>query len=580
MLRELHISNLAVIEDATIELGEGLNCFTGQTGAGKSLVIGAFELLLGQRSAGDLLRSGTEEGRVSGVFELTDPPLIKKLNDLADLGLDPQATPEQLLITRKLFSSGRTSVSINGQPATLTMLQTIGEYLVDVHGQHDHQYLLKPGNQLYMLDRFGECEAMRDAFAETAAQLRELRQRKKELQTSADLRRQQLDLYEFQAAEIDEAEPTDGEFDELDARFRVLKNLAKIQQDAGHAHAALYEADGSVAERLQAIVGVLRELAEIDEDLRGIAEEVKTSLATLQDASFALGRYLNRLDLDAGELGEIESRLNILNRLIQKYSEGSARLGGSLEDVLAYREKIDEEIKRLRSESSNLNEIDQQITPLAKRLEELGQALSEARQKAVKKLIPLVEDQLVELGMSEARLDAQFEKLSPSEISESGFDRFELLIQPNPGQEAKPLRRIASGGELSRIMLALKSILASSDRISVLVFDEVDANIGGRMGSVIGEKLRDLASHHQVLCITHLPQIAAYAPHHLRVAKEVIDGQTCTTVKPLKDEQRIDELAEMLTGKDATATTRKQAQELMGRAAERRLADTGKKRGK
>jgi len=559
MLRELHIQNLAVIEDVTIDLRGGLNCFTGQTGAGKSLVIGAFEMLLGLRSTADLLRSGADTGRVSGVFELTDRRTIELIRTLGDLDLDPADAPQQLLITRKLFSSGRTSVSINGQPATAPMLRAIGELLVDVHGQHDHQYLLKPANQLTLLDRFAETEDLRAKFAEQYHILRDLHHRRRELTASQTLRRQQLELYEFQAEEIDAAEPTAGEFEEIASRHRLLSNLEKVGQDATSAYHAMYESEGSVLEQLQAIVGVLRELGDLDEQVTPIAESVCDGLASLQDASLELSRYISRIDLDPGELAEVTDRLNTLNRLIHKYG------GTSLDEVIQYRRDIQIEIDRLRGESDDLESIDQQIAPVQALLDEVGATLSEKRKEAAARLSPLVESELAELGMSGARFEVRFDEVAGDAAdSPTGFDHIELLVQANPGQPARPLRKVASGGELSRIMLAIKSIAAQADAISVLVFDEIDANIGGRMGTVIGDKLRTLARGHQVLCITHLPQIAAYADHHLRICKVVDGKQTRTQVQPLDQrEARVDELAEMLTGKDATSTTRRQAREML-----------------
>lgn len=567
MLRQLHITNLAVIEDATIDLGHGLNCFTGQTGAGKSLIIGAFELLLGLRSATDLLREGADEGRVSGVFELTDAETIRRVSELADTPLEVDAPGgEQVLITRKLFASGRTSVSINGQPATAGMLRAIGELLVDVHGQHDHQFLLKPANQLLMLDRFADCETMRGEFASTARRLRDLERRRNELTTSRSLRKQQIELYEFQAEEIDAVEPTEGEYEELDARHKLLSNLENVQRDATDAHNALYESEGSAAERLQAIVGMLRELAELDPELKPVAESVATAAAQVHDASYDLGRYLNRLDLDPTELGEVTDRLNALNRLIHKYGTSTPRAGGTLDDVLAFRAHVADELTRLRGEGEDLEAIDVRIDPLRSELAEIGRKLSDKRKKAAKKLCPLVVAQLRDLGMEQAKFDVSFAPLDDDSAGDSmtGLDAIEMMVQPNPGQPARPLRKIASGGEMSRVMLAVKSILAEADRISVLVFDEIDANIGGRMGAVIGEKLVVLASGHQVLCITHLPQIAAWADTHLKISKSVVDGQTRTRVDPLSERDgRIDELAEMLSGKHATDTTRRQSSELL-----------------
>ncbi|MFA7237831.1 MAG: DNA repair protein RecN [Phycisphaeraceae bacterium] len=579
MLRELHISNLAIIEDAHIELGERLNCFTGETGAGKSLVLGSFEVLLGLRSTADLLRDGADEGRVSGVFELRDPHIIRAINETVDAGLDhdprnnPLKHPVQLLVTRKLFASGRTSVAINGQPATIQMLQAVGELLVDVHGQHDHQYLLKPGNQLLMLDRFAGCDELRERFGGLHRQLAELRQKQAELEASATLRRQQLELYEFQAGEIDQAAPVAGEYDELNARHRLLSNLEKIAQQSAAVYAALYDSEGAIVERLGAMMSILNDLAELDGELAEPAETTKSAMSQLQDVAFTINRYASRLDIDPAELGEVESRLNTLNKLIQKYGPAPGNKGGTLDDVLNFRGRLAEQIAKLRGQSDDMEHIADQITPVRNELIEVGRKLTQARKAGAKKLCPLVERELAEVGMADAKLDVQIETDeqdtpgspgSPGSIEASGLDRVEVLIQPNPGQALRPLRKIASGGELSRVMLALKSILAQTDRISVLVFDEVDANIGGRLGTVIGGKLRKLAEHHQVLCITHLPQIAACAEHHLKISKTISKGQTRTTVQPLADEARVEEIADMLAGKGRTATTMKQAKELLG----------------
>jgi DNA repair protein RecN (Recombination protein N) len=601
MLRELHISNLAVIEDAVIELDAGLNVFTGQTGAGKSLIIGAFEVLLGLRVGADMIRSQAEEARVCGVFEIRDSFVAGEVAAV----LDQEITAgDPLLLTRRLFSSGRSSVSVNGQPATAAMVRQIGQHLVDIHGQHDHQYLLKPSHQLQILDAFAHGEDLRQRFGEVLSSWRQLQQQEKELAASRTLRRQQLELYEFQADEIDAADGQVGEFPELQARHHVLSNLKRIKKDATHANAALYEAEGSVIERLQVITHLLLELADLDESLNPTAEQVREATLSLQEASFELGRYVDRLEDDPGELVEVEDRLNTLNRLIQKYGDGSASAAelsestltdeDPLATVLAYRQYIGARIDELRSQNEGLAGITQKIAVAKTQLLAIGRQLTELRTAAAAKLRPLIEGQLKELGMADAHFEVGFESmiLDDARISSSGLDAVEMLVQTNPGQEPRPLRKIASGGELSRIMLAIKSILASSDRVSVLVFDEIDANIGGRLGAVIGRKLRDLAvgsaaktrgkkknapatgadAGHQILCITHLPQIAAFADQHLRIVKSVTgkggSKQTRTTVAAIAGQERIEELAEMMAGKQATDTTRKQARELIADAAQ------------
>lgn len=573
MLRELHIANLAVIEDVTIELAEGLNVFTGQTGAGKSLILGAFELLLGLRStagAREMIRTGAGEARVSGVFEVHEARKAAEVSALADQAI---GVGEQVLVTRKLFASGRSSVTINGRPATAAMARAIGEHLVDIHGQHDHQFLLKPGNQLLLLDAVAGCEMTRRRYAERFADLRDLRQTKQALDASAALRRQQLELYEFQAGEIDDAEPTAGEFAELDARHKVLANLTRLKREAGGAHAALHEAEGSVSERLQAIAHHLIDLADVDEQLAPVAEQVRVATLSVQEASYELGRYADRLELDPGEAGEVEQRLNVLNRLIAKYGDGQPS-DDPLAAVLEFRGRIGEQIAQLRGQEGDLSEIDGQIAAAQRDLEALGAELTAARTRAGKRLCPKVEAQLKVLGMGEARFRVS---VRPGEPGPSGADAVEFIAQTNPGQDPRPLRKIASGGELSRMMLAIKSITAGSDRISVLVFDEIDANIGGRLGSVIGKKLRGLAgsdgersSGHQVICITHLPQIAAFGDRHFRIAKSVAGSgksrQTRTEVAVLDGKPRIEELAEMMAGAKVTPTSRRQAKELVAAA--------------
>lgn len=588
MLRELHIQNLAVIEDAAIEFGPGLNVFTGQTGAGKSLVLGALESLLGLRkSPAKMIRPGAELARISGVFELMDGEIAGRVAAALDQELE---AGDQVLITRKLFSSGRSTLTVNGQPATAAMLRDAAEVLVDIHGQHDHQFLLRPSNQTAVLDRFAGCEALREEFAGHWQQLRRVLDQREELEASRTLRAQQLELYEFQADEIDAVEPVQGELQELEARERVLSNLRRIKHDADAAHCALYDSEGSIAERLQALTHLLLDLAELDENLVPVTEQVRTATLSLQDAAFELSRYGDRLDLDPQELGEVEQRLNLLNRLIQKYG-GNGLDDDPLQPVLDYREQIGAKIAELRGQQQDQSQIDRQIAELRGELTKIGGALSEQRRAAAEQIGPKVQKQLKQLGMAEATLRVGVESfgLEDEAAGPSGVDRIEILARTNPGQGERPLREIASGGEMSRVMLALKSVLTSGKRggaagVDVLVFDEIDANIGGRLGHVIGRKLRELAGEtgnrrdqtsggrgRQVLCITHLPQIAAFADRHFNIVKEVHGSgkgkQTRTTVQVLSDGNRVNELAEMLAGAKLTATSKRQAKELLEAAA-------------
>src|SRR4051812_14207745 len=319
MLRELHISNLAVISDAKIELAPGLNCFTGATGAGKSLVIGAVEVLLGLRSPAEMLRPGADEGRVSGVFEVKSAELLEAIHRLTDVPVKDDGG--ELLVTRRLYASGRSSVSLNGNPITLAMLKQVAEHLVDVHGQHDHQYLLKPSNQIDVIDQFGELWPLRRQYHDVYHRVVDAKQRLAELSTSRTLREQQLELYRFQADEIDNAELEPAEYAELASRASVLENLEKLKKDAGAVHGALYEADGAVLERLKMMSAILAELSGLDVNLKSVAESMRDSMISLEEVAFDLSRYLDKLDLDPGELAEVSDRLNTINRLLNKYGD-------------------------------------------------------------------------------------------------------------------------------------------------------------------------------------------------------------------------------------------------------------------
>ena len=563
MLRELHISNLAVIADARIELAAGLNCFTGATGAGKSLVIGALEVLLGLRSPAEMLRAGADEGRVSGVFQIENAEMLRRIEQATDAPVT--ADGGELLLTRRLYASGRSSISLNGNPITLGMLKQVAEHLVDVHGQHDHQYLLKPSNQLDVLDQFGDLLSLRRQYHDVYEKLTDAKRRLAELAATRTLREQQLELYRFQADEIDTAELNPAEYEELQARASVLGNVEKLKKDAGSVHGALYEADGSVLERLKMMAAVVAELSGLDQNLKGVAAALRDATIGLEECAFDLSRYLDKLDLDPGELAEVNERLNAIQRVLNKY-------GDPIETTLAYRDEIGRKIDELARATDDLSSLNAQVAPLAGELQRLGESLTGKRRAVAKKLSPLVERQLTELGMEKAKFSVALTPAAgavPGEslpATPSGFDHVEFVAQTNPGLLPQPLRKIASGGELSRIMLALKGILAASDRISVLVFDEIDANVGGRLGSIIGNKLRALASHHQVLCITHLPQIASYADRHLTVRKESAGDRTETKVRTMEGTERLQELAEMIGGQRVTDTTRAQAQELLDAA--------------
>ncbi len=572
MLRELHISNLAVIADATVEFDAGLNCFTGQTGAGKSLVLGALELLLALRSGQSMLRVGADEARITGVFMIQNLVLRRRLAEITDL---PLADEPEMILVRRIHQSGRTTASLNGHPLTGSMLKNIAETLVDIHGQHETQYLLERENQLTLLDDAGQLGAIAGEFRDLYKQRRECLRQFREMNASQTLRRQQIELYEFQFREIEDANPQSGELEQLEVRHRLLSNIEKIKRQVGSAYAALYEDDGSIIGRLKSVAAVLLEAAELNQEFSSAAEQVKDSTIALDDAAFTLRRTLDRLELDPEELATVTDRLNMLHRLISKYCDP----GGNVEQLRAYKEHLREQLTELKSADQNTTALEARIVALEQQLSQRGAELSQGRKKAAERVIPGVHQQLAELGMKDARFHIEFSPVQAVSVADgntddpfgspSGLDTVEFMLAPNPGQPARPLRKIASGGELSRVMLAVKSILAASDRVSVLVFDEIDANVGGRMGTILGEKLRAIARRHQVLCITHLPQIAAYADRHISIKKIVRDGESYTTVSTLSGQSRLAELAEMMAGKNITPTSLAQAEELLALATRR-----------
>ena len=556
MLRTLSIQNLAVIEDAQVEFDQGLNVFTGATGAGKSLVIGALELLLGLRASAQMVRAGAAEARISALFEIHSDAVRRELEAAVDLPLEDG----QLAITRRVPATGPSRASLNGQAITAGMLRTLGQLIVDIHGQYDQQYLLQPVNQLTVLDAFGKLDSARTAYRAAHDAYRQLLARRAELQAGSDLRDQQLELYEFQADEIDRAQMQPGELADVETRRNRLANAERLAGDLSAVYQSLYDDEGSITDRLKAMTGVLDDLMAFDPALEEFAKTARDAAYSLEDLAYQVRSRADRVEFDPAALAEAEERLQLLRRLADKY-------GPEEEDVFRTREELDGKIRSLRGQADDASGIETRLGELQSQVMSLGADLRAAREKVARKLEKKVESGLRELEMKETQFRIVMEPAVDDQgrpaPTPAGLDRAEFLIAPNPGEPLQPMRKIASGGELSRIMLALKGVLAQADRVSVLVFDEIDSNVGGRLGAVIGRKLAELARHHQVLCITHLPQIASFAARHLTVRKESREGRSFTSVEFLDGERRIAELAEMIGGKNVTATTRKQARELL-----------------
>jgi DNA repair protein RecN (Recombination protein N) len=525
------------------------------------------------------------------VFEIAGDRMAERLGGILDQTIAPG---EPVLLTRRVLASGRSSVSVNGSPVTTAMLREAGQFLVDIHGQHDQQFLLKPSNQMLILDSYADAMEKREQFAVTVGELRQAQRRLRDLRESEEKRADQLELYRFQMEEIDAAAPHAGEYEETRNRYGVLKNLAQLKEQSAKVLQGLSEGDDPAVDRLNVLGHSLAELARVDASLADVAAQLQQARGLVEDVARDLSRYQDRLEVDPGELGRVEERLNELNGLIHKYARSpGARSaaapvaqGDPVQAVLDYRTQVGQKAADLEADAKALGGLDKQIAELQKRLSAQGAALTKLRAQAGKRLKTLVEEQFRELEMHEAIFDVEIRTRGADDeaVDTSGLDEIDFMVRTNPGQERLPLRKIASGGEISRIMLALKTILADKDQITVLVFDEIDANIGDRLGATIGRKMRSLAhgarpgqkaaarngQAHQIICITHLSQIAACADRHLQITKDVIgpgkDRQTVTSVRVLEGQDRLMELAEMLSGKNPTESAIAHAKGLLQKA--------------
>ena len=567
MLQELYITNFVLIDKVTIKLCERLNVFSGATGVGKSLVIGALNFILGGRATADIVRSGKDEAAVIGKFYIKDKNLLKQIKKVSD----NHTIEEDLLLQRSIDTNGRSRCRMNDAPITVSMLKEIGEMLVNIHGQHEHETLLHSINQLYILDDFGGIPPLREDFGEVYQQFTEKTKLRNTLKSNQQERRQKMDLYAFQIDEIDKAQLKVGEVEELEKERSILSNAEKIYSIVTSCYSQLYESSDAVVERLKSVIRELQSVAKLDDTLQKIFDDCSQSLYQIEDTAFSLGKYRDGFNYDPQRLEYIEERLDTIRKLKSKY-------GNTVEEMLSYRDEISLKLKQLSEEGTTAEHVDEELQTLADLLKQKGNELTRKRLSIADKLTPLINEELHDLGIPHGRFCAQI--TSPflrnngnpqgSEANRHGFDQVDFLISPNPGEDLKPLRKIASGGEISRVMLALKHQLAKVDKTPVLVFDEIDANIGGRMGEVIGEKLSSIARSHQVICITHLPQIASYADEQWKVNKVVKNGKTYSTIENLSGESRLEEIADMIRGSEKTDITRKQAQEML-RDAKRKV---------
>ncbi|MGQ3685937.1 MAG: DNA repair protein RecN [Candidatus Loosdrechtia sp.] len=561
MLQELYITNFVLIDRVTIKLCKQLNVFSGATGVGKSLVIGALNFIIGGRATSDIVRNGKDEATVIAKFHIEDNSILKQVRRISS---NTAEIDEELLIQRSIDAGGRSRCRLNGIPITVSMLKEIGEILVSIHGQHEHETLLHGVNQLYILDDLGGVSSLREDFSEIYQQITEKTKLRDALKTNERERRQAMDLYAFQIDEIDRAQLKEGEVEELEKERNILANAEKIYTTATSCYLRLYESPEAIVSRLKSVVKELQQVVKLDDTLQKALDACNQALYQAEDAAFSLGKYKDEFNYDPQKLEHIEERLNTIQKLKAKY-------GSTVEEILLYRNEIQSRFQQLSQEGTTAEHIDEEIRILSELLKQKGHDLTQKRRLTADTLVPSINKELHELGIPDGRFYVQiaspfFDGKGDPQILQAnsyGFDQIEFLISPNPGEDLKPLRKIASGGEISRVMLALKHQLAKVDKTSVLVFDEIDANIGGRMGEVIGEKLSSIARSHQVICITHLPQIACFADEQWKVTKFVNDGKTYSTIENLSGKDRLEEIADMIRGSEKTDITRKQAQEML-----------------
>ncbi len=558
MLVELAVENYAVIEQVRVRFHPGLNLLTGETGSGKSIVVDALGLLLGGRASPEMVRTGAARARVSGIFEAAETPSLKKL--LEDAGIEME--DHEILIEREIQSGGKSRAFVGNRPATASLLRNLASHLADIHGQHDQQQLFSPAVQCQMLDAFAGSGDLAAEVSETFRAWKRASSELDELNQGTQEKLRLADLWAFQRKEIEAVAPKPGEDADLENERRVLRNVVRLQELASGAYAMLYDDPGSATAQVGSIVKRLEDLVRIDESAQDILDQLQPASIALAEAARALGHYAGKLEADPARLDEVEARLGALEKLKRKY-------GASLEQVLAFLDEVRANLTAVENTDDRRSALQKQVAGLARAYESAAKKLSARRIEAAIHLGKRVEQELAALAMEKTRIAIE---VKPAEWSENGADAVTFLIAPNLGEELKPLDKIASGGELSRVALALKTCTmpASARKQSTpgtLVFDEVDAGVGGSAAEAVGRRLKRLSAANQVICVTHLPQIAGFADHHYFVEKHSEHGRTVASVEELTPAARTREIGRMLSGERITQEALRHAEQLLKMAA-------------
>ena len=559
MLLYLGIKNFALIDNLEIEPGPRLNILTGETGAGKTIILDALGLILGDRASTEMVRQGKDKALIQGIFSLNDEIGLDRYNNiinfLNEIGVEFDKN-DDLIISREI-TNNKSILRINGTATTISNLRKITNGLVDIHGQHQHQSLLNEKNHLDILDAYGGKEILkyRDDFKEKYFEREKKQKELKELKGDPKERERRIDLLKFQLDEIESADLKPGEEEELQKTKKKLLNFERLKSGIYKAYDTIYqgEAETSVTDKLGIVLEDLNELKEMDESLSSLVKEIETALIHLEEASQELGTYYNDIELEPEELHDIEERIDKINDLRRKY-------GNNIEEILNYKEEIIKEIEWLENSRSKAEKIEQEITQLDDVLKEKAKQLNERRKHVAKMLAKDISKELMELAMEKVQFEVSINETS---LNPKGNDKVEFLISPNSGEPLKPLSKIASGGELARIMLALKTVLSKVDSIRTLIFDEIDTGISGKAAQMVGNKLENLSKEKQILCVTHLPQIASKADKHFNIYKEESSNKTFTNIIELEEDKKIQEIARMLDGSSPSEISLSHAKKML-----------------
>lgn len=564
MLRLLRIRNLALIRELEIEFGRGLNLLTGETGSGKSILVDALGLLLGARSSQEMIRSACDTAVLEAVFEIEACTSILDL--LGESGFDSEE--KALLIRREISTSGKNRVFINNNLATLSLLKLIGEKLADIHGQQEQRSLLDLSTHLEWLDDFGGNAAMLQKVRTSFRKVREISRQLESMEINEQDRLRRIDILQFQIEEIQKVNPRPGEKEGLEDERVILTNHEKILALSTSIYGSLYESDASILMGMNQLERNVKELGVYDRNWTPYLEALQECRYKLEDLAYAARDYAAHSDFSAERLESVHQRLLALEKISKKY-------GASCDAILEYREKCSRELEAMVSAANTVAHLNEHLASELTEYRRLADALSEKRRSDALKLERDIKKEFTALAMERMEMHVHFH--SPRNESETkgrvpanyglnGIDQVEFLIAPNKGEEVRPLARIASGGELSRLMLSIKSLCGNEEMDRTLVFDEVDAGIGGRVAEAVGKRLRDISKDNQVLCVTHLPQIAAFARNHFKVHKEIVEERTETMVRPLKEAERVEEISRMLGGETITQATERYALEMLERS--------------